>query len=339
MAHLVDVLGRTRGRRSVNLGLYFDLRNPPPWARDPAWLYGFTLEMCEEADRLGVHSIWLTEHHGFEDGYLPQPLTFAAAVAARTRTCRIGTAVVLAPIRAARHLAEEAAVIDLLSGGRFDLGLGAGYRGPEFTMFGAAVADRYDVTASRVRDVRAAWADPTVTPTPTGDDVPMWLGFTGPRGAALAGELGTGLLSADPRLWQPYRDAHVAAGRSIDDARMAGHIQAWVSTDPERDWPRVRPHLAWQLDSYRQYAAEGTGQVPTPIDVDALRSRRSHSQLGYFYFGTPAEVARDIEGHTDGAPVETVFAFASLAGTEPDLVAEHIRTLVTDLAPRLALPT
>lgn len=77
----------------MNVGIYFDLRNPTQWACDPARLYSFMLEMCEEADLHGCHSIWLSEHHLFVDGYLTQPLTMAAAVAARTRHCRIGTAV------------------------------------------------------------------------------------------------------------------------------------------------------------------------------------------------------------------------------------------------------
>ena len=65
----------------MNVGVYFDLRNAPGWRQDPARLYGYTLELCEEAERLGAHSVWLSEHHLFDDGYLPQPLTFAAAVA------------------------------------------------------------------------------------------------------------------------------------------------------------------------------------------------------------------------------------------------------------------
>ena len=81
----------------MNVGLYFDLRNPPAWAANTARLYGFALEMCEEADRLGVHSLWFSEHHMFEDGYLTQPLTFAAAAAARTRCARLGTAIIVAP--------------------------------------------------------------------------------------------------------------------------------------------------------------------------------------------------------------------------------------------------
>ena len=82
----------------TKLGVYLDLRNPPAWRRDWNQLYGFTLELCEEAERLGADSVWLSEHHGFEDGYLTQPLTFASAIAARTRRIRIGTAVVILPI-------------------------------------------------------------------------------------------------------------------------------------------------------------------------------------------------------------------------------------------------
>src|SRR5919201_6577001 len=115
-------------RGGMNVGIYFDLRNPPAWPTDPARLYGFTLELCEEADALGCHSIWLSEHHLFDDGYLPQPLTFAAAVAARTKRARIGTAIAIAPLHHPSTLAEQAAVLDILSGGRVDVGIGAGYR-------------------------------------------------------------------------------------------------------------------------------------------------------------------------------------------------------------------
>src|SRR3954471_8098571 len=108
------------GRRfgTVNVGIYFDLRTPRAWGTDPSRLYGFTLEMCEEADRLGRHSIWLSEHHLFDDGYLPQPLTMAAAVAARTKQARIGTAILVAPIHHPAEIAEQAAIVDIISNGR-----------------------------------------------------------------------------------------------------------------------------------------------------------------------------------------------------------------------------
>ena len=149
----------------MNVGIYFDLRNAPPWPQDPARLYGFTLELCEEAERLGTHSVWPSEHHLFDDGYLPQPLTFAAAVAARTRRVRIGTAVLLAPLHDAVEIAEQVAVVDLVSDGRVELGLGAGYRVPEFELFGVDLSERYRLTDARVAALRTIWGEGRVTPT------------------------------------------------------------------------------------------------------------------------------------------------------------------------------
>src|SRR5579872_2731009 len=121
----------------MQVGLFFDLRNPPGWRVDDARLYAFTLEAIEEAERLSMHSIWVTEHHRFEDGYLPQPLTFLAAAAARTKRVRLGTAILLSALRPAIQIAEEAAIVDIISGGRLEIGLGAGYQAPEYDLFKA----------------------------------------------------------------------------------------------------------------------------------------------------------------------------------------------------------
>ncbi len=122
----------------MRLGLYYDLRNPGaarPWAR----VYAAALDRIAGADEAGIGAIWVTEHHGFADGYLPAPLTFCAAIAARTRRARIGTAVVISPLMPATALAEQAAVVDILSDGRLELGLGAGWRAAEFPAFGVGL--------------------------------------------------------------------------------------------------------------------------------------------------------------------------------------------------------
>ena len=122
----------------IRVGIYLDLRNPPRWRRPWRDHYSRSLELCAEAERLGADSVWCSEHHLFKEdgGYLPQPLTFLAAVATRTSRVRLGTALVLAPLRPPAQIAEEAAIVDLLSGGRLELGVGAGYRIPEFTAYG-----------------------------------------------------------------------------------------------------------------------------------------------------------------------------------------------------------
>ena len=146
------------------VGLYSDLRNPPQFHRPWDERYARALERFVEAERLGAGAAWLSEHHLFEDGYLPQPMTFAAAIAARTKTMRIGTAVMLAPLRPALDLAEQFAVVDILSGGRVELGLGLGYRVPEFDAYGCDITTRYAAFEDRVREIRRLWVSGECTP-------------------------------------------------------------------------------------------------------------------------------------------------------------------------------
>jgi alkanesulfonate monooxygenase SsuD/methylene tetrahydromethanopterin reductase-like flavin-dependent oxidoreductase (luciferase family) len=320
----------------VDVGVYFDLRNPPEWRADWSRLYGFTLEMCEEAEALGAHSVWLSEHHLFDDGYLPQPLTLAAAVAARTSRVRIGTAIMIAPLHHPVEIAEQAAIVDILSGGRLDLGLGAGYRVPEFELYGASMERRYAATDECTRDLRRLWQ--RVTPGPVQQRLPIWMGYQGPQGARRAGVLGESLLTANAAMWPPYRDALMEAGHDPATGRMAGGINGWVSDDPEADWPTVSRHVAAQVDSYRRHMVEGTDHpTPRPIDPEQLRTRtESRGPLDTIVYGTPEEVAQRIVHDTAGAPVDTVFFWASIAGMPEEMVATHIRTVCQRLAPLLA---
>ncbi len=321
----------------MNVGLYFDLRNPPAWSTPSSRLYGFTLEMCEEAERLGCHSIWLSEHHRFDDGYLPQPLTMAAAVAARTRTPRIGTAIVIAPLHHPVELAEQAAVVDIVSDGRVELGLGAGYRRPEFALFGADHARRYRTTDECAAELRRLWDEGVVTPAPVQQRLPIWLGYQGPKGARRAGRLGEGLLSIDPSLLEPYLEGLTEGGHDPASARMGGGIQGWVSEDPDADWPVVARHVKHQVDSYRRHMVEGTDQpTPRPIDPDRLRQHDIGGPLSYFLYGTPEQVAARLRAYVGDAPVGTVFFWGSVSGMPEAMVARHVEVVCTRLAPLLA---
>src|ERR1700722_16998205 len=189
----------------MRVGLTFDLRNPPQWFRPWDKLYRQALESVAEAEHLGADSIWVTEHHFFEDGYLPQPLTFCAAAAARTSRVRFGTAIMIAPLRAAAQIAEESAVVDLISGGRLDLGLGPGYRVPEFEAFGAGVRSRFSATFDPTSEVRRLLDGGTVTPPPVQSPLPIWLGYRQGGRAEHPRQVGEGLLRMDPRPLGPYR--------------------------------------------------------------------------------------------------------------------------------------
>lgn len=321
----------------MEVGIYLDGRNPPQWARPWPEHYARTLELVEEAERLGAASVWLSEHHFFEDGYLPQPLTFAAAIAARTTRIRIGTAVLLAALRTPTQLAEEAAVVDILSGGRLDLGVGLGYRIPEYERFGRPFARRFAQTEACLREVVRLWETGGVTPGPVQRPLPLWGGFFGPRGARLAGELGAGLLALDPALLRPYRAGLAAGGHDPASARLAGVVHLVLADDPEAAWPRIRPHLAYQWDTYNRYAVEGTGRpAPRPIDPDRWRAPAPDGGPPRFGVFTPEEAAAHVRSLTDGLPVTQVYLWASIAGMPDDLAARHVELACTRLRALLA---
>lgn len=71
-------------------------------------------------------------HHLFDDGHLPQPLTLASAAAARTSRIRLGTAILIGGLRPAAQMTKDVVIVDIISGGRLELAIGAGYRRPEF---------------------------------------------------------------------------------------------------------------------------------------------------------------------------------------------------------------
>ena len=142
----------------MNLGVWYDFRNPVAWRIGWQQLYSETLEQASWAEELGFHSVWLSEHHFTDDGYMPSIPSALAAIAARTHRVRLGTAVILAPLHHPLRLAEDLAVVDLFSGGRLDIGLAAGYRRKEFDVMGVPRSERGQRTEETVQLLRLAWA-------------------------------------------------------------------------------------------------------------------------------------------------------------------------------------
>jgi len=328
---------------AVRVGIYCDLRNPPAWRRPWDALYARSLERIVEAERLGIGSVWLTEHHLFEDGYLPQPLTFAAAIAARTQRVRIGTAIMLAPLRPALAIAEEAAVVDILSSGRLELGIGAGYRVPEYEAYGADVSRRFELLEERAREIRRLWQEGICMPPPIQEHPPLWLGVMGPRGAEMAGRLGEGLLWLDTALLEPYRRGLAAGGHDPASARMSGLVNVILADDPESARDRIAPHLAYQNESYRRYANEAGGVARRhrpgrfAADTSPPPAQRPPNALPpQLHVLSCDEAIELLRGWLADAPVVDIFTWDSVAGMPDDLADRHVELVATRLAPALA---
>ncbi|WP_067650826.1 LLM class flavin-dependent oxidoreductase [Nocardia harenae] len=306
----------------MRAGLYLDLRNPggTGW---PA-LYERALRTIEEGERHGARSVWLTEHHGFADGYLPQPLTFAAAVAARTSSIRIGTAATLVTLRDAVHLAEEATVVDLLSGGRLDLGLGAGYLPDERELLGRPEAPTVRTFFEAITAVTAALGSAAITPQPVQSPLPIWVACGGPLGVRATGRRGLRLLSADRDREAAYLRAFRAAGHDAAAAEMAGPVNIFLSEEPGRVAPIVERSYEYLWQTYRDRARRAGARAPVPVGAPEARAGGLGRGMSGLVIATPDEAARLVREHYAGGLVTEIFTWSLLPFVPPDLMAAHV---------------
>jgi alkanesulfonate monooxygenase SsuD/methylene tetrahydromethanopterin reductase-like flavin-dependent oxidoreductase (luciferase family) len=315
--------------------MYLDMRNAPRWQRPWSAHYGRWLERIQEAERLGADAVWLTEHHFFDDGYLPQCWTLAAAIAARTSRVRIGTSVCLLPLHSAVELAEQIALVDVISGGRVEPGFGVGYRKPEYIAFEGDFKHRYTVYAERIREIRRLWGEEegayrSVTPSPVQNPVPLWGGFGGPLGARTAGRLGLGLQSTSRELLEPYREGLAAGGHDPATARMAGQIEFLVTDDPDRTWAAVKDHVIYRWNSYNRDMFEGTKRESDPPQhFDTV-------EIGdTFLMGTSEQVASEIRRRVADLPVTDIYSWSDFPGIPEEMIDRHIELTFNEVAPLL----
>ena len=145
-------------QKEISFGLWYDFRNPPSTQRDNSEIYRKTLQHISYAEELGFDNIWTSEHHFIDDGYSPSLLPICAAIAAITKKVRIGTNVLLLPLHDPLRIAEDAATVDVISDGRFDLGVAAGYKLEEFTGFGISRKSRAQRMEEAIQVIRKSWS-------------------------------------------------------------------------------------------------------------------------------------------------------------------------------------
>ena len=325
-------------------GLRFDLRNPEFAGTDLTERYRAAIEMAEWADRLGFVVVVLSEHHGSPDSYLPKALPMAAAMAARTSSLRIQVGVVVAPFYDPLHLAEEAAVVDRISGGRLNLAVANGYVPSEFDMFDVPISERAPRTAEMVRVLKQAWTGEPfdyqgrtvrVTPTPQQASEQMLSLGGGVRAAARrAAEQGIGFMPMSEQAWEHYREEMQALGKPDPGPYLGGDVSFFhLAEDVEVGWKEIGPYALHEVNAYGAWAEEAaraaTG-VATGYErvesIDALRATGQYRVL------TPDDFVAEISAR---GPMAFVNCHPLMGGIPPEVAWRSLRLLETEVMPRL----
>jgi alkanesulfonate monooxygenase SsuD/methylene tetrahydromethanopterin reductase-like flavin-dependent oxidoreductase (luciferase family) len=317
----------------------FDLRSSPSGASH-ADLVAAALDMCEWADKLGVAtSARVLEHHGSPDGYNPSPITFAAAIAGRTRGMAI-SAVIILPLYHPIRLAEDLALLDLVSRGRVTFIFGAGYRAEEFAALGVDLADRGRLMEAGVEVLKKAWTGEPfefqgrsvrVTPRPfQRPRPPIILGGASKAAARRAARVADGFAPTDAELMQVYRDERVALGKDPGpEPRPAGPIEAVVavSEDPAATWAQVGSHCLHEMNTYSAWLSKSAGNVPGfwPVtDVEALRA------TGRYLVLTPEQCLERARAQRGAITIQPL-----LGGIAPELGWHSLRLIESEVLPKL----
>ncbi|MEM1154318.1 MAG: LLM class flavin-dependent oxidoreductase [Pseudomonadota bacterium] len=294
----------------VNFGLWYDFRNPAQWRRPFETLYSESLEQIAWAEGLGFDSVWLTEHHFCDDGYCPAPLVIAAAIGARTQRIRIATNLMLLPLHHPLRVAEEAALVSLTCGGRFDLGVGAGYVESEYRAFGRSLKNRPSLMEEGIAIIRSAWTGERihfegkrytidsieVRPTPE-QPIKILMGATSGPAVARAARISDGFLSSGGI----GQDTYLQATAELDERPGNNAIFAgcWgiVAEDPEQARNDLAPHLLYQTNGYIEMGAFGSGTEAPVFEraEDAINN-------GFYQFWTPEEAVTQILEHLNAYP-------------------------------------
>lgn len=315
----------------VQYGLIYDLRNPQPWRQPWEELYDGLLAQIETVEHLGFGAVWLTEHHFAEDGYLPSLFPVAAAIAMRTTQVRIGLNALLGALHHPLRVAEDAAIVDILSGGRLDVGLTMGFREVEYRQFGFPFdfRNRVERLKNVARALQQAYSGHGVTkpvrPPPLQQPhPPIYVGAHAASALAALAPLGLPLLLIGSReKFHVYRQAQVAAG--LDPSTIGPPVQSlgmflYVAEDYLAAWEAVRPYARYVVEQDRIWS----GKDPQVTDHELRR---------FGIVGSPETVAEAIVQRVRDVQPSQVCFFANPPGMDPEMATASLRLFATQVRP------
>ncbi|MEM7543446.1 MAG: LLM class flavin-dependent oxidoreductase [Pseudomonadota bacterium] len=333
----------------MKIGFSVHMRYPEQF-RTKSWsdLYREEIDVAVHAESLGFDSCWVYEHHFTEpEGHCPSPMTVCSAIAARTKRMEIGPNLIL-PLHDPVMIAEESAVIDLISGGRFCLGLVEGYREVEYNGGGIPTGERGPRLSEGVDIIRKCWAGETfdydgkywqykgiTQDPPPAHDIPILYGGRAPAGLRRAARDRAGILSQGPGMEAPlyYAEQCKKEGWGPGDVR---HLRYFVvSEDPEKAWNDMRPYAENMMKTYDRWFQNSKDLGVTQVTGNELNADDLLKDDLYIV-GTPEQAIERINKlKADYSDIHELWGLWSFPGVPFDKVAESMELFANKVMPHV----
>lgn len=329
----------------LRFGYGFDFRNPKQWFKPWHQFYSDLIDFIVWTESKGFEGVWLAEHHGIEDGYLPSPLTVGTWIAARTEKMRIDTGVALAPFYHPVRLAEDLAVLDILSNGRAGISLGLGYLQFEADAYGFDLSRRGKIADELLEIVVRLWEGETVTfegeffnvkkarifPLPLQKPhIPIFVGGTTKKGFRRAARFADGF-NGPVEYWPEYVNEVKALGKPESAARIQSlsYSDMWmvVWDDKEEALNEIAPHAHYQINGYAEWQQ---GEDWAPFEQQSLEDfKKTDPNLKVF---TPGQAIDYIRSRQELAPIES-FCMQVPAGCSPEKYRKYAQKFAEEVIP------
>jgi alkanesulfonate monooxygenase SsuD/methylene tetrahydromethanopterin reductase-like flavin-dependent oxidoreductase (luciferase family) len=330
----------------VKFGYLIGFRNPRELSKlGDTDFYTAMFEQIEYLDRAGFDTIWTTEHHFVDDGYLSSVMPMLAAMAARTKRVKVGSFVLLGPFYHPLRLAEDAALIDVISNGRVRLGIGVGYRREEFDIFQIPRKERVRRTLETIEILKRAWTgerfdfegkhfnfkNARVLPKPVSLKGPelLWGGMN-PESIKRAAKLDLGFAcNLGTSEVRKYHQALRELGKDPTAYNVVNTRQVYVADSEDQAWNEIAPGLMYQMELYGKWLDEGGIDTAGRYRPDAEALRKSS------ILGPPAPVIEQLRDLIEHTPATEIALGMQQPGLDPELAMRSLKRFSTEVLPVL----
>jgi natural product biosynthesis luciferase-like monooxygenase protein len=325
------------------------------------------MDLMVRAEEFGFDSVWPAEHHFREYGHCPTPALILAALAARTKTIRLGTGVVVLPLNHPVRVAEDYAFLDVLSNGRIDLGIGRGYQPHEYQGYGVDQTRSKDIFRESVEIIEKAWTeesfsyhgefyqfdDLSVHPRPLQQPhPPIWMASLSNETFELCGRHGFNLLCAPvfgfnvqtgATQIEQYREGLKAHGRDPAQHGIAALTMTYVAETTQQALEEFQDGVMWYMRTFQKYVAPPKGQPPVPgyefyaqiRDLLDLAEWDRIVAAGAVVCGSPDEVVERIGAMSDLCGFTDYLAWTRIGGLAHDKVMRSTELMASKVMPQL----